>query len=127
MATLSLGQNKISGYGRFEEEALVNAYRNFFDGIIDNDELCGHLSAALMRIKDSPSGQGRRPPRDKNDIMLTQNSGINESYDRGDKNNASRMLQTSVDLNKSRHNTSMNLNGSYIEGDKRENSKSKLR
>ena len=127
MATLIFGSNKISGYGRFEEEALVNAYRNFFDAIIDNEELCAHLSSAIMRVKEGSSGQGRRPPRDKNDIMLTQNSGLNDSYDRNEKNNVSRILQTSVDLNKSRHNTSVNLNGSYMEGDKRENSKSKLR
>jgi hypothetical protein len=119
MATLSLGGNKISGYGRFEEEALVNAFRNFFDGIVDNDELSSHLNNALMRVKESPQVQngGRKPPRDKNDIMQTQNSMVNESYERPDKNNMNRILQTSADLNKSRHNNSINLNGTYLEGD----------
>lgn len=57
MATLSLGSNKISGYGRYEEEALVNAYRNFFDGIVDNEELSSHLAAAILRIKDQGTSQ----------------------------------------------------------------------
>jgi hypothetical protein len=55
MATLSLGSNKISGYGRYEEEALVNAYRNFFDGIVDNEELSAHLATSILRIKDQGS------------------------------------------------------------------------
>ena len=120
--------NKINGYGRCKNEAHMNAYKNFFDGIIDNDEMCHHLSAALQRIKEnsfSRGGGSRRPPKNKNDIMLTQNSTIHDSYE---KNGLSRILQTSAEMSKSKqHNRS--LNGSYAEegGMRRDQSKSKLR
>lgn len=63
MVTIMMDKDKISGYGRSEDEALLNAYKNFFEGVIDKDQLAGHLSSALQKLRDSGSRAAKRPPR----------------------------------------------------------------
>lgn len=52
MITITMGPSKISGYGRNDEEAHLNAYKNFFEGIVDDENLYSKLILAISKMKD---------------------------------------------------------------------------
>lgn len=95
MVTIMTDKEKISGYGRSEEEALLNAYKNFFEGVIDKDVLANHLASALQKLKDSGSRAAKRPPR---------SSLLNNSIDKSTEKNKDSFMKTS-----SHNNTGLDL------------------
>lgn len=85
MITITMGPSKISGYGRNEEEAHLNAYKNFFEGIVDDENLYSSLILAISKMKDSLSGERnerngskvKKPPKGKNDTSYLSSSLLN--------------------------------------------------
>lgn len=105
MVTISMEKEKISGYGRSEEEASLNAFKNFMEGMIDKDDMVHPLSSSLSKLKEGHS-RSRKPPKGRND-MGANNSFMHTSMDKG----ASlcdriKGLNLQSDANKSRQNES---------------------
>jgi hypothetical protein len=87
MITISMLNSKISGYGRNEEEAHLNAYKNFFESVIDDEDLYSSLITAINKMKESLSGErnnakSKKPPKGKNDTAYLSQSILNVSTDK---------------------------------------------
>jgi ribosome-associated translation inhibitor RaiA len=90
MITITMGPSKISGYGRNEEEAHLNAYKNFFEGIVDDENLYSSLILAISKMKESLSGERnernnskvKKPPKGKNDTSYLSSSLLNCSMEK---------------------------------------------
>ena len=84
--------------------------------------MSGHLSKALLKIKENNS-RNKRPPRGKHDTSYLNNSALNNSIEKASFSEKLKILKTSMDLSKS------NINcDSYNENDKsRDNSRSRLK
>ena len=106
MITITMGKSKISGYGRYEEEAHLNAYKNFFEGIIDDEQLYPSLVTAISQMKDSLSGgrnssKIKKPPKGKNDTAYLSSSILNCSLEKTSYTEKLKSGQNQSDFNKS--------------------------
>lgn len=81
MVTISMEKERISGYGRSEEEASLNAFKNFMEAMIDKDDMIHPLSASLSKMRDGYS-RSRKPPKGRNDLN-GNNSFMHTSLDKG--------------------------------------------
>lgn len=105
MVTIALDKERISGYGRTEEEASLNAYKNFMEGMIDKDSMVQPLTQCLAKMREGQS-RSRKPPKARTEgqgnISLFQQS-LDKSQNLYDR---IKSLNQPSELNKSRHNDS---------------------
>lgn len=105
MVTIAMDKERISGYGRTEEEASLNAYKNFLEGMIDKDQMVQPLTVSLNKMRECHS-RSKKPPKGRTEgqgnTSLFQQSidKSNSLYDR------IKTLNQPSELNKSRHNDS---------------------
>ena len=116
---MNMGSDNISGYGRCEEEAYVNAYKNFFEGTAEDSQLRQHLSNSLSKMKDSLN-RSKKPPKGKVEGNAN-GSFLHMSIDKSINGERNKTLNN--DLNRSRHNES----GELGDEDRRDHSVNKLK
>ena len=123
MVTVSMDNwEKKTGYGRCEEEAYLNAYKNFFEGVIEEDDnMSLHLANAFSKLKESLA-RSKKPPKGKNESFVNS-SLLHTSVDKSAQGDRLKTLQNSGEINKSRHNDS----GEFADEERRAQSKSRLK
>ena len=123
MITITMVNSKISGYGRNEEEAHLNAYKNFFEGIVDDENLYSSLIGAISQMKDSLSGgrnssKVKKPPKGKNDTAYLSSSIQNCSLEKTSYTEKLKSTNNNSDFNKSskmNDSTLENTLGQYLD------------